>query len=90
MPSSLRFLRIIGCKPIPHYYRTTVSRFAYEPLIFGGLWGLGMFLVLDVPDCLIPTLVLGAATLGYALTGLSEITILQQRRRQNLSKWEDL
>jgi hypothetical protein len=88
-PPVTRFLRKIGCEPRPQYYRTTVSRFAYDPLILGGAWGLGMFFVTDVPVCLIAMFVLVSAAFGYLLTGLSEITILRQRKRQNLSNWED-
>lgn len=89
-PPIIRFLRTIGCKPRPQYYRSTVSRFAYDPLILGGFWGLAMILVTGTPMRLLAVWVLASAAFGYSLTILSEVSIIRQRKRQKLSRWEDL
>lgn len=85
-----RFLRRLGFEPIPEYYRTTLSRFAYDPLIYGGLAGFGMFLVADVPQDMVLRLVLYFGAVGYLVTVLFELSIRRARKRYSLSSWQDL
>ncbi|WP_367646922.1 DUF6404 family protein [Ruegeria arenilitoris] len=86
----VRFFRRAGCRPKPELYRTKVSRLTWDPLVMGGLWGLGLYVFLSPPLCMVPRLAICSLLFGVSMALCAEHNIRTTRRKHKLSKWEDL
>lgn len=86
----VRILRRAGFRPKPGLYRRKISRLTWDPLVMGGVWGLGIYTYFSPPLCMVPRLALWSLLFGVSMALFAEYNIWRTRRKHKLSKWEDL